>query len=150
MRMVMTRAASALALAVLAVATIAAPVAAQSPGKKSMEKSADQGNTGVIQVPAQANYPIVRKITLGVGKSQMMQFPMDLRDVMIADPEKVDALVQTSDRVFLIAKKPGSTNAFFFDAQGQQVMNLEISIGSDLSGLDRPSEAAHSRLEYYG
>jgi pilus assembly protein CpaC len=136
MRMVLTRAACAFALVALAVSAVSGPAIAQSSGKKQAAKSADQGDLGIIQIPANANFPVSRKITLGVGKSQMLQFPMDLRDVMIADPSKVDALVQTSDRVFLIAKQAGSTNAFFFDAQGQQIMNLEIAIGSDLSGLN--------------
>jgi pilus assembly protein CpaC len=136
MRMVLTRAACACALVALAVSAVSEPAIAQSSSKKQSAKGAEQGDLGIIQIPANANFPVSRKITLGVGKSQMLQFPMDLRDVMIADPTKVDALVQTSDRVFLIAKQAGSTNAFFFDAQGQQIMNLEIAIGSDLSGLN--------------
>ncbi len=136
MRMVLSRAVCAFALAALSVSAVAEPVMAQASNKKPAVKAADQGDLGIIQISPQSNFPVSRKITLGVGKSQMLQFPMDLRDVMIADPDKVDALVQTSDRVFLIAKKAGSTNAFFFDAQGQQIMNLEISIGSDLSGLN--------------
>jgi pilus assembly protein CpaC len=90
----------------------------------------------VMKIPANAALPITRQITLGTGRSMMLQFPMELRDVMISDPERVDAIVQTNQRVFLIAKKPGAANAFFFDAQGNQVMNLEINVGSDLTSLD--------------
>ncbi|HRK18237.1 MAG TPA: type II and III secretion system protein family protein [Hyphomicrobiaceae bacterium] len=90
----------------------------------------------VMQISPKQNFPITKKITLGVGRSMMLQFPMELRDVMIADPQKVDAMIQTSDRVFLVARSAGSTNAFFFDANGNQVMTLEIAIGSDLSALD--------------
>ncbi len=90
----------------------------------------------VMQISGKQNFPISKKITLGVGRSMMLQFPMELRDVMIADPTKVDAIVQSSDRVFLVARGAGSTNAFFFDANGNQVMTLEIAIGSDLSALD--------------
>jgi len=93
-------------------------------------------DSSVMQIPANAALPISKKITLGVGRSMMLQFPMELRDVMVADPTKVDAIVQTSDRVFLVARGAGSTNAFFFDAQGNQIMTLEISIGSDLGALD--------------
>jgi pilus assembly protein CpaC len=48
----------------------------------------------------------------------------------------MDAVVQSSDRVFLIAKKAGQTNAFFFDEFGQQILTLEVAIGADLSALD--------------
>ena len=96
-----------------------------------------QPDGSVLQIPAKSAFPISKKITLGVGRSMMVQFPMELRDVMVADPSKVDAIVQTSDRVFLVARGAGSTNAFFFDAQGNQIMTLEIAIGSDLSSLDQ-------------
>jgi pilus assembly protein CpaC len=59
-----------------------------------------------------------------------------LRDVLVGDPESVDAVVQSSNRVFMIAKKTGQTNAFFFDTNGQQVLTLEIAVGADLSALD--------------
>ena len=56
--------------------------------------------------------------------------------MLVSDPEKLDAVVQSSNRVFLIAKKVGQTNAFFFDTQGQQILTLEVSVGADLSALD--------------
>jgi pilus assembly protein CpaC len=129
------RALSAVAL-VFAMA-FAAPAGAQIAASTTVHRGAEPTPDGsVMQIPARSNFPISRKITLGVGRSLMMQFPMELRDVMIADPTKVDAIVQTSDRVFLVARAAGSTNAFFFDAQGNQIMTLEIAIGSDLSSLD--------------
>ncbi|MCK5712843.1 MAG: type II and III secretion system protein family protein, partial [Hyphomicrobiaceae bacterium] len=39
-------------------------------------------------------------------------------------------------RVFLIAKKAGQTNAFFFDEHGQQILTLVVAVGADLSALD--------------
>ncbi len=77
-----------------------------------------------------------RKLALGTGKSMMIEFGYELRDVLVADPDRVDAVVQTSNRVFLIAKKAGQTNAFFFDANGDRVLTLEISVGADLAGID--------------
>ena len=35
----------------------------------------------------------------------LVQFPFELKDVLVSDPDKVDAVVQSSNRVFLIAKK---------------------------------------------
>ncbi len=78
----------------------------------------------------------VRKVSLGVSKSMMVEFGFDLRDVLVADPSTVDAVVQTSNRVFLIAKKPGQTNAFFFDVNGDRILTLEISVGADLARVD--------------
>lgn len=80
--------------------------------------------------------PQHRTIALGAGKSMLVEFGFDLRDVLVSDPSGVDAVVQTSNRVFLIAKKPGQTNAFFFDTHGQQVLTLDISVGADVRGLE--------------
>jgi len=123
------RAAGAVALAL----AMAFGVSAEAQVHRATEPPPDGS---VMQIPARSNFPISKKITLGVGRSMLLQFPMELRDVMVADPSKVDAIVQTSDRVFLVARGAGSTNAFFFDAQGNQIMTLEIAIGSDLSALD--------------
>ena len=129
MQVEIRRAAGALALALAMVFGVSADA--------QMHRATEAPPDGsVMQIPARSNFPISKKITLGVGRSMMLQFPMELRDVMVADPTKVDAIVQTSDRVFLVARGAGSTNAFFFDAQGNQVMTLEIAIGSDLSSLD--------------
>src|SRR5690606_34150554 len=80
--------------------------------------------------------PQSRQVMLGAGKSLLVEFDFELRDVLVSDPQGVDAVVQTSNRVFLIAKRQGQTNAFFFDADGNQVLTLDISVGADSSGLE--------------
>jgi pilus assembly protein CpaC len=93
-------------------------------------------HNSVLQVPARGPFPMTTKLAVGAGKSILVQFPFELRDVLVSDPEKLDAVVQSSNRVFLIAKKVGQTNAFFFDTQGKQVLTLEVAVGADLSALD--------------
>lgn len=93
-------------------------------------------NNSVLVIPANTRFPVVKKVSLGAGKSLMVQFPTPLKDVLVADPARMDAVVQSTNQVFLIAKGPGATNAFFFDQTGQQVLTLEVSIGADLSGLE--------------
>ena len=95
-------------------------------------------NTGpsVLRISDNGLLPRSRSVALGAGKSLLVEFDFELRDVLVSDPQGVDAVVQTSNRVFLIAKRPGQTNAFFFDAAGQQVLTLDISVGADSSGLE--------------
>jgi pilus assembly protein CpaC len=38
---------------------------------------------------------------MGTNKSVLVQFPFELRDVLVSAPDIVDAVVQSSDRVFL-------------------------------------------------
>ena len=101
-------------------------------GKPSLEVSRDQ----VLRIPANASFPLTKRLGLGVGNSLAVRFPVPLKDVLISDPQVLDAVVQSSDRVFLIAKKAGQTNAFFFDEHGQQILTLVVAVGADLSALD--------------
>ena len=48
----------------------------------------------------------------------------------------LDAVVQTSNRVYLIGKEVGQANAFFFDSQGQRVLTLEVQVELDTRPLD--------------
>ena len=98
----------------------------------SAARAGDPVQNSVLQIPARGPFPMTTKVSLGASKSLLVQFPFELRDVLVSDPEKVDAVVQSSNRVFLIAKKVGQTNAFFFDTHGQQVLTLEVSVGADL------------------
>ena len=94
------------------------------------------GRDSVLRVPANAAFPVPKRLDVGVGRSIFVQFPVPLKDVIISDPTLMDAVVQASDRVFVIAKKPGRTNAFFFDEFGQQLLTLEVTVGVDLAGLN--------------
>jgi pilus assembly protein CpaC len=102
------------------------------PGKAGGQASSD--NT--LRIPANAAFPLSKRVDLGVGRSMIVQFPVPLKDVLVSDPAVLDAVVQSADRVFLIAKGTGQTNAFFFDEYGQQILSLEVAIGADLSALD--------------
>ena len=117
-------------------------------GEPSLEVSRDQ----VLRIPANASFPLTKRLGLGVGNSLAVQFPVPLKDVLVSDPQILDAVVQSSDRVFLIAKKAGQTNAFFFDEHGQQILTLVVAVGADLSALDSllrrliPGSNVHSEI----
>jgi len=137
-----------LAAAIL-VATAATGFAADTRGKhERLQLSRD----GVLRVPANTAFPVTKRLGLGVGRSIVVQFPIPLKDVLVSDPRLMDAVVQSSDRVFLIAKKPGQTNAFFFDEYGQQMLTLEVAVGADLTALDDllarliPGSNVHSEI----
>lgn len=137
MRMSIRGAAWAISLAVasLVLAQLGASAWAAD-GERPHTRGGPAFQNSVLQVPAQGPFPMSTKLSVGVSKSVMVQFPFELKDVLVSDPERMDAVVQSSNRVFLIAKKVGQTNAFFFDTQGRQVLTLEIAVGADLSALD--------------
>jgi len=96
--------------------------------------SEDIQHKSVLQL-SDVSLPAERTVRIARNKSMMIEFPRALRDVVISDPEMVDAVVQSSNRVYLIAKKTGQANAFFFDASGERILTLEITVDVDTAPL---------------
>ncbi len=90
-----------------------------------------------LTIASHERLPQHRAVTVGTNKSMLVEVPRELRDVLVSDPQMLDAVVQTSNRVYLIGKKPGQANAFFFDQNGAQILTLEVTIGVDTGPLDR-------------
>jgi pilus assembly protein CpaC len=123
------------ALLLATVGTSAPPLLAGPPNRSPANVNELLPEKGVIRV-TDKDKNSSKRLLLGKGKSVLVEFSRELRDVLVGDPDKVDAVVQTSSRVFMIAKKTGSTNAFFFDSAGEQILTLELVVGADLSALD--------------
>lgn len=85
----------------------------------------DQGGLGLTS----------RTIVLGLSKAAVVELPVAARDVLVSDPKIVDAVVRTAKRTYLIGLAVGQTNAFFFNDKGRQILNLEIRVERDLTGL---------------
>ncbi len=81
--------------------------------------------------------PASRDVLLGLNKTMVVEVPRDLRDVVVSNPEFVDAVVQSSNRVYLIAKQLGNANVFFFDENGEQILSVDVRIERDMGAFDR-------------
>ena len=75
-------------------------------------------------------------VRLGLNKSMIIDLPREVRDVMVSNPQKIDAVMQSSTRAYLIGKDSGEANVIFLDKDGNQVATLEVSVERDLSQLD--------------
>jgi len=76
-----------------------------------------------------------RFLALGVGKSVVVDFPRDVKDVLVADPKIANAVVRSAQRAYIIGAAVGQTNVVFFDADGQQVASYDIAVKRDLNGV---------------
>lgn len=94
-----------------------------------------------IRTPGQS--AVTRSVVLPFSKSTVVELPVGLKDVIISNPDIVEAMVHTDKRVVLIGKRPGQTNAYFYGHEGQEILNLEIRVERDISGL-RDLFAEHS------
>ena len=69
-----------------------------------------------------------RFLSLGVGKSIVIDLPRDIKDVLVADPKIANAVVRSAQRAYIIGATVGQTNIIFFDAQGQQIAAYDIAV----------------------
>ena len=76
-----------------------------------------------------------QSIILTTTKARQITMPVDVRDVVVADPTVADVLIKTPRLVYLIGSKVGDTNAIFLDAAGHQVLKLDIRVDRDLTAL---------------
>ena len=120
----------------LAVASIllcpVGPTLAQSPADPW---PTDPAHRSHVVFPPSTRFPITRRITIGLDKSLLIELPVDLQNVLVSNPEVVDAVVQSSRQVYLLAKDAGDSNAFFIGPDGRKLVFLEITVARDLTPL---------------
>ena len=75
-----------------------------------------------------------RFLSLGIGKSIVIDLPRDIKDVLVADPKIANAVVRSAQRAYIIGAAVGQTNIVFFDSAGQQIAAYDIAVKRDLNG----------------
>ncbi len=85
--------------------------------------------------PQRALQSGARDLLLPINKSAVIDLPTPAADVIITNPAIADAVVRTPNRVIFRGVSTGETNAFFFDAYGNQILDLRIQVEQDLGGL---------------
>lgn len=119
---------AAMGLLAVAIATVSGSVAAQN-------KAPAQTDSSVIRISAaQSSTP--QRVTLSLNKAAVVELDTDARDVVVANPDIVDAIVRTPKRIFIMTLKIGQTNVIFLDGQGKQIGSLDVFVGSDVAELN--------------
>ena len=74
-------------------------------------------------------------LRIGLNKSIVIRLPAKANDVIVGNPEIVDAVVRSKNTAYLFARSVGQTNIFFFDESGQQILNLDLEVTVDVTAL---------------
>ncbi|WP_414643078.1 type II and III secretion system protein family protein [Bradyrhizobium sp.] len=77
----------------------------------------------------------VRFLSLGIGKSVVVDLPRGVKDVLVADPKIANAVIRSPQRAYIIGAGVGQTNVVFFDSDGQQIAGYDIAVKRDLNGV---------------
>ncbi len=86
--------------------------------------------------------PNSKFVRLGINKSMVVRLPGAARDVIVGNPGIVDAVVRSQNRAYLFGRQLGQSNVYFFDADGRQILSLEIEVARDPLALQRLIERA--------
>ncbi|MEP7172102.1 MAG: type II and III secretion system protein family protein [Aestuariivirga sp.] len=97
-----------------------------------LQKAAAASDLENIQSEAQGDGHFVR---IGLNKSIVIRLPAEAQDVIVGNPEIVDAVVRSKNTAYLFARTIGQTNIFFFDKNGQQILNLDLEVAIDVTAL---------------
>ncbi len=94
-----------------------------------------QRGTQTVRIDTGGNSEVSKSIILPLDKAAIVELPYAAADVLVSQPTVVDAVVRSPRRVYLLGLSVGQTNAFFFDGQGRQILNLEIRVERDMDSL---------------
>jgi pilus assembly protein CpaC len=74
---------------------------------------------------------VSQTLSLPLGKSAMVQLPVDARDVMVTNPGVADVVLRSPRRIAVLGIKQGTSDASFFDGQGRRILSLNIHVDID-------------------
>ena len=79
--------------------------------------------------------PPPQSIAVPLNKVHLVDLPEPVRDIIVANPEIVDAIVRTSQQIYLVARGLGTTNLFFVGQDGNVVLHVAVQVEIDLSAV---------------
>jgi pilus assembly protein CpaC len=97
--------------------------------------AAAQRGAGGAKVDFGGESAVSKSIVLPLNKAAIVELPQAAADVLVSQPTVVDAVIRSPQRVYLLGLMVGQTNAFFFDGNGRQILNLEIRVERDVDAL---------------
>ena len=92
--------------------------------------------TAADQLPAAGQgYDEPRFVRMGLDKSIVVRLPANAKDVVVGNPDVVDAVVRNKNTAYLFARKIGQTNIFFFDAAGEKILEMNLEVTMDVTSV---------------
>ncbi|MGD0634304.1 MAG: type II and III secretion system protein family protein [Beijerinckiaceae bacterium] len=88
-----------------------------------------------------------QRISMGIGKSVILDLPEDAAEIFVGNPAVANAIVRTARKLYIIGMANGQTTVYALDRQGHQFASFEISIGRDIGELTQILRAAMPNTE---
>ena len=124
----------------IVLASLAAALAVTSPGAFAQQGSELSGAPAQritvpdVSAPAAGTTEV---LTLTVNKSYMIEFDVDIDDVIIANEKIANIVARDRRRIAVMGVSPGESNMVFLDRSGRKVKVLEISVTDGVAGMEQ-------------
>lgn len=76
-------------------------------------------------------------LRIGLSKSVIIKLPAPVKDVIVGDSNVVDVVIRNKTTAYLFGRAPAQTNIFFFDANGQEVLHLDLEVTLDAKSVKK-------------
>ena len=107
----------------------AAPALAGAPSTPPPALASDAPD--VVRIELTGAGPAARSLSLGKGKSALVELPIDARDISVTDPKVADVVLRTPRRISVLGLSTGQTDAVFFDGMGHAILRLDVRVDQD-------------------
>ena len=78
-----------------------------------------------------ASGPQVQRISLIIGKAETISLPVDVADILVADPGTVDVGALNRRKLYVVGSRVGETNVLLFDENKDTIAILDINVRRD-------------------
>ena len=76
-------------------------------------------------------------LRIGLFKSAVIKLPTAAADVIVGNPAVVDVVIRNKNTAYLFGNSAAQTNVFFFDANGQEILHLDLEVTLDGKGAKK-------------
>ncbi|HTO85082.1 MAG TPA: type II and III secretion system protein family protein [Methylomirabilota bacterium] len=90
-----------------------------------------------LEAPTQTPAPqaVTRAMALDVNKSRIIRLSRPARDVLVANPAIADIALRSPDTAFIVGRRVGETNVYFFDADGHEIDGVDLTVKFDSAAV---------------
>lgn len=108
---------------------------AEPKAMKTIPLTIDPAQAGAGSMVGQQ--PADRVLSVALHKTQPIDLPADVQDIVVGNPEIADVIVRSPRQVYVSAKALGDTNIFFLGRNGELLRRLEVAVRLDVQTLSQ-------------
>ncbi len=97
--------------------------------------SDDLDNGSTMRIQSTAQFPVSKKLSIGLNKGMIIELPIDVQDVVISSPGLIEATVLTARRISLAGRSMGEGNVFLLGRDGRRLVNIDVMVTRDVKDL---------------